>query len=404
MQFRKGDRVNFIGKLDRTIYYLLLLYALASSISIAVANLTISLATLLAIVRQIKEPIHAVFDKGLLRAIGLFLIAVFISAIFAYKPVTGFDNLWAYLYRMLPLFLAITFIRNMKDLITIIIVMATSLLISDGYAIWQGVHGNYRATGFSGHYMMLAGYLIQMVPLLLIVGLENKLVSKKIKMYFVSTVLISCVALLYNGTRGAWVAVVVFFLVYSAHNIKRNKKITISVLTVCLFAGLLAFHIPAIKDRVQSIAHYQSGTDDRIPLWTSAWHMFQDHPVFGIGPGNFSEVYVPHYMLPQAKEPYLVHAHNNFIHMLAETGIIGELAFIYLFGYILFVMYSRYMLNPTDSWALAAVLVTISLLTQGLTEYNFGNSNVIRMYWFIIGLTYAAENLNLTYKSRDGNI
>jgi len=387
---RREDGVNLLGKLDITIYYLLMLYALASSISIAAANITISLAALLAIVRHSKEPVPVIWDKSLVRAMGVFLVAVFISAVFAYKPSAGFDSLFADIYRMLPLFLAIAFIRDKEGLLKILIVMASSIFISDSYAIWQGTHGSYGATGFSGHIMMLAGYLVQMIPLLLIVGLENKFIGTKLTVFFVSTALISCVALLYNGTRGAWLAVFVTCLVYSTLSIKENKKIAISILTVCLCTGILAVNIPTVKERVQSLANFPSSSGDRLALWTSAWHMFQDHPLVGVGPGNFPVVYVSHYILPQAKEPNLVHAHNNFMHMLAETGILGICAFLYMFGYILVTMYHRYRLNSQDTWALAAFLVTISLLIQGMTEYNFGSSAVIRMYWFIMGIVYAA--------------
>ncbi|WP_425058561.1 hypothetical protein SCACP_32200 [Sporomusa carbonis] len=41
---------------------------------------------------------------------------------------------------------------------------------------------------------------------------------------------------------------------------------------------------------------------------------------------------------------------------------------------------------------LALLLVTISLMVQGLTEYNFDDSAVIRMYWFIVGLAYVASD------------
>ena len=386
--------MNFIYKIDITIYYVLLLYALASSISIAVANIAISLATLLAIVRHIKEPLAMNIDKGLVKAIGVFLLAVFISAIFAYKPIVGFDRLWAYTYRMFPLILAMMFIRNKEQMIKVLIIMGASIFIADSYAIWQGVHGNYRANAFSGHYMVLAGCLIQMIPLLLIVGLENEFISTNIKIYFISTVLISGIALIYNGTRGAWIAVLVALLVYSMINIKENKKIGIGVLTVCLIGGILAVNMPVVKDRALSIVNYRSNSDDRIPLWISSWHMFKDHPLVGVGPNNFAVVYQSNYILPEAKEPDLGHAHNNFIQMLAETGIIGLSSFVYMFGYILLTMYRRYMIHRQNIWSLVAFIVTISLLVQGLTEYNFGNSAVIRMYWFILGLMYAASNID----------
>lgn len=55
--------------------------------------------------------------------------------------------------------------------------------------------------------------------------------------------------------------------------------------------------------------------------------MFRDHPVLGVGLGQYKDNYQQKYILPQAKEPYLTHAHNNFLPMLAENGIIGFAGF-----------------------------------------------------------------------------
>lgn len=381
--------MGFIAKIDTVIYYLLLLYALASSISIAAANIAISLAAVLAIVRYYKESLPMNFDKGLGKAIGIFLVAALLSAVFAYKPNIGFERVGIYFYRMIPLVLAILFIKSKEQLIKILIVMASSILIADCYAIWQGLHGNYRANGFGASPMVLAGYLIQMIPLLLIVGLENGCISLQKKAFLLSGAILSCVALIYNGTRGAWIAVVVTLFLYGLLHIKRNKKAVTIFLAGIIFIGMLAFNTPLIKERVQTITDMQGQSNaERILLWKSSWHMFQDHPLVGVGAGNFVEVYRPYYISSKAKEPELGHAHNNFFQMLAETGAIGLSAFVYMFGYILVTMYRRYSQNYQDIWALVAVLVTISLLTQGLTEYNFGNSAVSRMYWFILGLAY----------------
>jgi len=387
--------MNFIYKMDKAIYYLLILYALVSSISIAAANVAITLAAVLAMVRHIKEPITVKYDKGLATAIGMFLVAVLISAIFAYKPSVGFHRLFTYLYRIFPLVLAIFFIKNKEQLVKVLIVMGSSILIADGHAIWQGVHGNYRTASFSSHPMILAGYLIQMIPLLLVVGFENQFTSVQKRSYFIGVAAISCGALVYNGTRGAWIAAGVVIFLYGLLKVKYNKKAGIIFLTACLFTGMLAMNTPFIKDRLDTITDmkYQSNSE-RLLLWKSAWHMFLDHPLVGIGAGNFSEVYKPYYISPEAKERELGHAHNNFMQMLAETGAIGISTFLYMFGYILVTMYRRYLLNSQDMWALVAFLVTISLLVQGCTEYNFGDSAVIRMYWFILGLSYAGSRIS----------
>ena len=381
--------MGIVSKMDTMIYYLLLLYALVSSISIAAANIAISLAAVMAIVRYSQERMPVIFDKGLIKAMGIFLIAVLLSAVFAFKPGIALERGATYFYRMLPLVLAIMFIRNKGQLLKILLVMASSIVIADSYAIWQGIHGNYRANAFAASPMVLAGYLIQMIPLLLIVGLEHRAITLQEKVYFLMGAVLSCIALIYNSTRGAWIAVVVTLILYGLLHVKRNKKVVLMFLVGSIFLGMLALNTPLISERVHSITDMQGQSNaERILLWRSSWNMFLDHPLVGVGAGNFVEVYRPYYIFPEAKEPELGHAHNNFMQMLAETGVIGLSAFMYMFGYILVTMYRRYLLDHQDTWALVAFLVTISLLIQGLTEYNFGNSAVSRMYWFILGLSY----------------
>lgn len=94
-----------------------------------------------------------------------------------------------------------------------------------------------------------------------------------------------------------------------------------------------------------------------------------------------------------AKEPDLSHAHNNFVHMAAETGILGLTGFVYMFGYILYISWQRCRLFPANIWAAGCFFVTVGLLMQGLTEFNFGNSAVTRLYWFIVGLMLVSGSM-----------
>jgi putative inorganic carbon (HCO3(-)) transporter len=54
--------------------------------------------------------------------------------------------------------------------------------------------------------------------------------------------------------------------------------------------------------------------------------MWESAPWLGIGPGNYSVVY-GNFNLPLWTEP-LGHAHNLYINILAETGLIGFAAFV----------------------------------------------------------------------------
>ena len=65
---------------------------------------------------------------------------------------------------------------------------------------------------------------------------------------------------------------------------------------------------------------------ERLAHWQAAIDMAKDHPIFGIGLGNYEVVY-DHYRLINWEDA-LGHAHNQFLNLLAETGLIGLVAYL----------------------------------------------------------------------------
>jgi len=43
---------------------------------------------------------------------------------------------------------------------------------------------------------------------------------------------------------------------------------------------------------------------------------------------------------------------------------------------------------------LTGCLVTVSFLVQGLTEYNYVHAPLVRLYWFVFGVSMTASNLS----------
>lgn len=379
--------------LDFLVFGFLLLYALFSSTFKGIANFSLCLATFLAIIRYIKHPVVFTTDPRLIKAIVLFFLSSSISIFFSGQPIEGIETLCDLILYTFPFILAIGFIKAREQISRLLIAMSVSILIADLYAIWQGLHGNFRADAFSLHPMTLAGYLVQVIPLILVFFIEDQTLSKKYRIFFGVVLVFSVIALLFNGTRGAWIAVILTLLFYGFLNIRRNPKSLFGFLAVILILGIIAFNVPSLKYRINTIGdnNYQSNSE-RILMWHSAWNMFLDHPITGIGLGNYAKSYQEQYISPEAKERRQNHAHNNFLQILADRGIIGFLGFNYLFGYILFSSYRRYS-KINDLWGLAIFLITICLLLQGLTEYNMRNPSVMRMYWFILGLSHSLSVL-----------
>ena len=71
---------------------------------------------------------------------------------------------------------------------------------------------------------------------------------------------------------------------------------------------------------------------ERLAHWEAALGMLKDRPLLGVGVGNYVPVY-PAYALPGWEDP-LGHAHNYYLHIAAEAGLLG------LGAYVLFLLAS----------------------------------------------------------------
>jgi len=85
---------------------------------------------------------------------------------------------------------------------------------------------------------------------------------------------------------------------------------------------------------------------ERLAHWQAAREMARYHPLLGVGFGNYEAVY-PAYALINWPYP-LGHAHNIYLNTLAETGIIGVVA--YLGFWISVVWFTWRITRQTTSW------------------------------------------------------
>jgi len=105
--------------------------------------------------------------------------------------------------------------------------------------------------------------------------------------------------------------------------------ITISGLVFSPVFLLMTFGLIPGFDLVQNI-----NLNNRIPLWTAAYHAFMDRPLLGWGIGN-----VPDAMSPYISRPYLEgnDPHSSYIRMFTATGLIGGTVYIYILLNVLWI-------------------------------------------------------------------
>lgn len=382
----------YIGEISKKLIYL---FALVSFISIAAGNILLGIATLFFFIILYKKEINISKNiKKYYYAIAFFVLTMLLSALFSDDIVYGLKR-WAdmWIWRLMP-FIIITCCVKKEDCLKILKASCLGISIGILCLIYQGVSGDGRAAGFFGHPMTFAGYLCMYLPLFLL-GYFDNLFGTKYKQVSGIMFLAGLAALIFNGTRGAWLAVVItsgILLLYYMFRSKRNFIVGVVLIAVC--SGILVNN-SAFMHRMSTITNnkYQSNSE-RLLMWNSAWNMFKDHPVLGVGLGQYKENYQQKYISPKAKEPNLEHAHNNFMQMLAENGMVGFLGFMIMFTYIIWHNFRKF-LTSKNIYSIASCAVTITLLLQGFTEFNFGNSAVVKAYWLILGcLVVLAENVN----------
>jgi O-antigen ligase len=144
-------------------------------------------------------------------------------------------------------------------------------------------------------------------------------------------------------SRGAWLGIALAGAVVLAVASPRSRRLLVALAVGLLLLAVLGSGglLPGpIAERLGVVAEYFGPFDvrrveptpenwsvvERMAHWQAAWHMFLDHPWLGIGPGNYAAVY-DRYFLPGWLDP-LGHAHNYYLNLAAETGVLGLGSFI----------------------------------------------------------------------------
>lgn len=257
-------------------------------------------------------------------------------------------------------------------------------LQEEGLEEWNG-----RITSFLFHFNSLAGYLNLLLPL----SLGCMVLAKERWLRYVAVVCHSTAlaALYFTGSRGGLIAYLAMVLV-SLHFLKpRLMALSQLLLTSALAATIVLSLQPEIlkESRLQEVDEFTSAS--RLALWSAAGAMFLQHPVMGVGYGNYRSLYNDY--IPGAT-PNQLDAHNLYLQFLGETGTIGFAVFIAMMLGLARVAVK--LARNADLWyrligiAMGGALVTT--LTHGMVDYLFNVSPQFgALFWLLMALGVVAS-------------
>jgi len=106
----------------------------------------------------------------------------------------------------------------------------------------------------------------------------------------------------------------------------RSFRLSTAILVAGVAVGLCAwFGFSFLKSRIATLANQETYDTGRIPLWVRSLPMVRDFPIWGTGYGTFG--YVEPMYRPDAPFEDLMalynHAHNDYLEILAEGGVVG---------------------------------------------------------------------------------
>lgn len=240
----------------------------------------------------------------------------------------------------------------------------------------------------------LAGYLNLVLPFALACWIFPS--GEKFKRLGKVTFLLGSLTLIFTQSVGGLVAFGCFGLIAGFFLFKDSAKRTVWLGAVTIL-GIALYGARSILNPSHSSAHvvfYDLG--NRLLLWEAAWHFFLHSPIWGIGWGNFAHAYGGYLNVPWIKSGIFM-AHNIYLQLLSETGVVG---FISFFSLIFVVLRDarrqmRSVSDPFDqSLAFGCFGALITVLVHGFVDYLFLVSAPFgTLFWMILALLVVSGRL-----------
>lgn len=367
---------------------------------------------------EVKSRLKQLFKKPLVRAITVFVIAFLLACFFAYdmhaalwsnyeRGEGGFQMLHYYLFFLLLAFL----FREEKDWRRIFGFSLCAAVVMIGY----GLFANFGTTGFIGPYTgstLPSGWLHKLIdgrfdgslgnpayvaPYLMfsmffagylwIMARRDKRATKRTPWGYGALIVIFLFFFFLSQTRGAFIGMILsafvflLYLFFAGTSLERKWSGILLAIFVVIGGGLFAVRNTTFvknlpEGRLLQLSLSDQTAQTRLWVWGEAWQGFLERPLLGWGPENFTTVYDahfnPNFFVPnQNTETWFDRAHSVYFDYLSETGILGLLSYLGIFGVFAWEFFRTHR-HKTASVVLAGIILAIPVayLGQGVAIFD----------------------------------
>jgi O-antigen ligase len=371
--------------LERATVVLLLCFVAFLQISIAAADILLSLMMVVWVAQMVQEKTRPAVPRFFWPLAAYAAVTLVISA-FSLDPRTSIvDDKQLVLFVIVPAVYQIA--RGDRAALVVDVIVSVGAA-SAAYGIIQYGLLHYdnlgrRPEGAMSHYMTYSGLLM----LVICAAAARLLFGRRGRTWPALVMPALIVALALTLGRSAWIGASVAMALLLA-----LKDLRLTILLPIFIAILFVIAPGMVAKRVMSIFDVQEPTNqDRLAMIEIGARIVNDHPLNGVGPNMIPRVY-EQYRPDYAINKVNPHLHNVPLQIAAERGL-PALAVWLWFVVSLFVALFRLFRSQTDRVPAAAALAAVAaMLGAGLFEYNFGDSEFLMLFLVLVTLPFAAAH------------
>lgn len=247
-----------------------------------------------------------------------------------------------------------------------------------GFFVYHRLDFYGRMTGPYENPIDLATYLMVTIPLLLAYAATRPKASRW-PIWLLLSLLVGCLAR--TEAVGAWLGLGVGVLVMMTLATSLRRPGLVLLVGAVLSAGVFLYR----EGRVGTALSIDTGTTDRWHMWQAAIGMIRDRPVLGHGLNTFMANYLDYWVGGERQPRY---AHNCYLQVAAETGILGLLTFMA----ILTLLFARVVdglrrVRSRDRVIRIGLLAgLLAFALQAGVDTNFYALRQAALFWTVAGL------------------
>jgi O-antigen ligase len=251
----------------------------------------------------------------------------------------------------------------------------------------------------------LLGPYAAMIAVLLLVFWRMESQRQWLRYVAVASIVAGLAAVALSGSRGAFVGLLGMLLTWAALRFRGRYFAAVigGIVGLSLLGYVASDHVKnRVNTAVGELWHVIQVGDvidtpgelgpvaARLELWYAALLIFQDHPILGIGRGNYPRVvrgYVDRGLLHPTAEHH-GHVHNAYLEMLISKGIFGLLLLLALLFYP-FAVFVRTLRRSRDTATVGAVVIAGFALFSITDASTFIKGNFISLFLIYLSVSFS---------------